>query len=130
MITKYVVKTDNSRVEFLTEEERDNYLLEITDSYTLETTQEEEPVPEIYKQPKEVALWRIRAILRAMELEDPIQQAILQLPEPNKTVANVAWEYAYTIDRWSNTVEFIKGVLGLTEEQVDNIFTQAEALKV
>lgn len=127
---KYIIKTDNSRIEFLTEEERSDHLLEIADLYTLETIEEADPIPQVYKQPKEVALWRIRAILRAMGLEDPIQQAILQLPEPNKTVANVAWEYAYTIDRWSNTVEFIKGVLGLTEEQVDNIFLQAEALTI
>ena len=80
--------------------------------------------------PTEVQLWRIRTILKLMNLETTIESALNQLEEPTKTAAKNVWNYGTTIERYSQTVLFIQSVTQMTDDQVDEIFQQAEAIVI
>jgi hypothetical protein len=79
---------------------------------------------------KEVQLWRLRTILKLMNLEVTIESALDELDEPNKTAAKNVWNYGTTVERNSQTVLFIQSVTGMTDDQVDEIFQQAEAIVI
>lgn len=82
------------------------------------------------KTPNEVQLWRVRTILKLMDLETTIESALDQLDEPNKTAAKNVWNYGTTVERNSQTVLFIQSVTEMTDDQVDEIFQQAEAIVI
>ena len=82
------------------------------------------------KTPAEVQLWRLRTILNLMNLIATIENALDQLPEPNKTAAKSVWNYGTTVERYSQTVLFIQSVTQMTDDQVDEIFQQAEAIVI
>ena len=79
---------------------------------------------------KETQLWRLRTILKLMNLETTIEDALNQLDEPNQTAAKNVWNYGTTVDRYSQTVLFIQSVLQMTDKQVNEIFIQAEAIQI
>jgi hypothetical protein len=78
--------------------------------------------------PYEVQLWRIRTVLKLMQLETQIETALEALPEPSKTAANYIWNYGTTVERSSQTVLLLQSALQLTDEQVDDLFVQSEAI--
>ena len=82
------------------------------------------------KTPKEVQLWRVRTILKLMNLETTIESALNQLDEPTQTAAKNVWNYGTTVERYSQTVLFIQSVTKMTDDQVDEIFQQAEAIQI
>jgi hypothetical protein len=82
------------------------------------------------KTPAESQLWRIRTILKLMNLIPTIESALDQLEEPTKTAAKNVWNYGTTIERYSQTVLFIQSVTQMTDDQVDEIFQQAEAIQI
>jgi hypothetical protein len=57
--------------------------------------------------PSEVQLWRVRTILKLMNLETTIESALDQLEEPTQTAAKNVWNYGTTVERYSQTVLFI-----------------------
>ncbi len=91
---------------------------------------EEEILPTPVPVPFDVPTWRLRAILALDNLEQSVTDALDQLTEPQKTIAKRAWEFGSKTERSSPTVDFIKGVLSLTDAQVDDIFVQAEAIQI
>ena len=82
------------------------------------------------KTPAETQLWRVRTILNLMNLIPTIESALEQLEEPTKTAAKNVWNYGTTIERYSQTVLFIQSVTQMTDDQVDEIFQQAEAIQI
>ena len=78
--------------------------------------------------PSEVSLWKLRAVLKLMNLESSVETAINNLSEPNKTMALYIWNYGSGIDRYSPTTLFIQSVLQMTDEQVNDIFIQANQI--
>lgn len=80
--------------------------------------------------PTEVQLWRVRTILKLMNLETTIESALNQLEEPTQTAAKNVWNYGTTVERYSQTVLFIQSVTQMTDDQVDEIFQQAEAIQI
>jgi hypothetical protein len=78
----------------------------------------------------EVAMWKLKAVLSSMGLLSQVDAALNGLPEPTKTTALLAWEYSPTVSSWSNTTKFVQGVLSLTDEQVEQIFTTAESISL
>lgn len=96
----------------------------------------EDEIPEKYQYlemppitvPFEVQLWRIRTVLKLMQLETQIESAIDTMPEPSKTAATYVWKYGTTVERASQTVLLLQSVLQLTDEQVDDLFIQADAI--
>jgi hypothetical protein len=80
--------------------------------------------------PTEVQLWRLRTILKLMNLIATIESALDQLDEPTQTAAKNVWNYGTTVERYSQTVLFIQSVTQMTDYQVDEIFQQAEAIVI
>ena len=90
---------------------------------------EHDSTNEVWIVPEQVTLWQLRGVLAAMGLEDTITTVINGMPDSNeKKIALKAWEYANNIRRQSPTVNAIKAILNLTDEQVDQIFIQAEQI--
>jgi hypothetical protein len=65
-----------------------------------------------------------------MNLIPTIESALDQLDEPTQTAAKNVWNYGTTIERYSQTVLFIQAVTQMTDDQVDEIFQQAEAIVI
>jgi len=130
MITKYKITKDGVTIEFLTLNEANNFILANPEwaGVAVIEFQEEIPVPEVIV-PFDVPTWRLRAILAINNKEQDVENAINQLPEPNKTIAKRAWDFGSNTERSSQTVLFIKGALGLTDEEVDNYFIDAKNLQ-
>jgi undecaprenyl pyrophosphate synthase len=80
--------------------------------------------------PQEVQLWRIRVILKLSSLESAIEAVLNNLEEPTKTAANYIWNYGSTVERNSQTVALLQTALQLTNEQVDEMFIEANNIKL
>ena len=130
-----IIKCDNDTITLIPMEETSSlyqeYLQFLTAGGTVETSNlfsEEEELE--FNTPSEVALWKLRFILSQMQLADSITDAMNQLPEPQKTASNYIWNYGNSIDRQSSTISFIQTALGLTDNQVNNIYIQANSLRL
>lgn len=91
----------------------------------------ESEIVEINKKhtPKVVSQRQLRTqlVLNGFNL-DSIQVAINELSEPNKSVAQIAWDYAITFERDSPLLMCLATNLGLTVDEVDTIFLNASKL--
>jgi hypothetical protein len=65
--------------------------------------------------------------LVAADLYQPALTALNALPEPAKTLALIDWD-APTWQRSDQTLAAMAGALGLTDAQLDALFTQAASL--
>lgn len=80
--------------------------------------------------PREIPNWRAKVILAGMGMLDPIQAAIEAMPEPDRTVARLAWNGDAKLARRGKTVLGLAAALGLSDAQVDALFIAADALEV
>ena len=74
--------------------------------------------------PSAVSMFQARAALLAAGLYEAVDAAIQQAGGVNL----VAWEYATEVRRDSPMVQAMAQQLGLTDEQVDDLFRQAAAI--
>lgn len=77
--------------------------------------------------PDEVTNFQARAALLGAGLFEMVNSAILALPMTD--VAYQAWEYANTVTRHGALVNAMAQQLGLTSEQLDNLFRAAAAIE-
>jgi len=70
---------------------------------------------------------RLQLVLNGFDL-NTIDLIIDSLPEPNKSIAKVSWEYATTFEREHQMLALIAQQLGITETELDTIFINAEKL--
>jgi hypothetical protein len=77
-----------------------------------------------------IAMWRVRATLKVMALDDKVDQLLLTLSEPKKTIATTAWNYGNIVERNSDIIKFLQAGLKLTTAQVEEIFDKAEAITI
>lgn len=75
--------------------------------------------------PQRVQMRQARLALFGARLLDAIDPAIEALPEPDRTVARIEWEYSPDVKRHNGLVDKLAPSLGLTDEQVDALFIQA-----
>jgi len=80
--------------------------------------------------PNEVERWKIVAILQLTNNYENIVTAINELQEPTKTIALTHLENGESVVRNSQTVLFIQSVLQMTDEQVDEIFINANNINL
>ncbi len=80
--------------------------------------------------PREIPNWRAKVILATMGLLTAVEAAIAALPEPDRTVASLAWGGDAKLARRGKTVLGLAAALGLSADQVDQLFIAAEALEV
>ena len=78
--------------------------------------------------PQIVTMRQARLALLGAGLLAQVGAAINALPEPDQTAARIEWEYSSEVHRDKPFVQMLGGALGLTGEQLDNLFTQAAQL--
>lgn len=83
------------------------------------------PAPAI---PAEVTMRQARLALRQSGLLASVDTAIAGLPEPDATDAAIEWEYSQSVVRTQPFTQTLAGALGLTEADLDNLFTLAASL--
>lgn len=85
-----------------------------------------EPTPEPV--PQSVTMRQARlALLGAGKLAD-VDTAIAGLPEPERTAAQIEWEYSQEVHRDRPFVAMLAPALGLSEEALDDLFRVAATL--
>ena len=80
--------------------------------------------------PIEVYAWRLRLATQMGGLKTAIDALLNSLPEPDKTIALEAWNSGVTIRRDSPLIASLATQLGLTKEQVDEYFIQANSIEI
>ena len=73
--------------------------------------------------PKEVTPYQARIALLQAGYLDAVE-ALMANPE-TPAAARIAWEYAISFQRHSAFINALASALGLTEEQIDNLFRSA-----
>ena len=124
---KYVVIKEDGRVEFTSMTAAEVYKDTINNAVRIDTVEEvdQQVIDNI-----EVPMWRLRVVLTMMGMKDSVDAIIDSLPEPQKSVGKIAWEYGNTIFRLSSITLIVQQGLNLTDNQVNDIFTQAQNLTV
>lgn len=76
-----------------------------------------------------VTMRQARLALLGAGLLDDVDAAIAAIPDTVQSrAAQIEWEYAQTVDRNSAFTQQLAPALGLTDQQLDALFTQAAAL--
>lgn len=57
-----------------------------------------------------------------------VDDAINLIPEPDKSLISIEWEYASTVDRMSPWVSTMGAALGLSDDALDQLFETARTL--
>lgn len=76
--------------------------------------------------PSSVKMWQAKAALDEAGKLEAAQALVDSAPTP----VRLAWEYASDISRNSNAIKMIGANLGLTEDDLDWLFRQAEGIQV
>jgi hypothetical protein len=100
---------------------------EETAQYFLENPIPENPPP-VKEVPAEIPLWAFRSSLLLNGLEGQVMTLINSLQEPQKSVATIQWEYGNFIVRNHPIIISLSSALGLTSNQVDDIFITGSLL--
>jgi len=105
--------------------------IEVTDDcfggYELVNGQWQQPVIPV-QIPQEVTMRQARLALLENGLLANVQPAINSLPEPDKTKAQIEWEYSNALQRENPFVATLGAALGLSSQDLDALFIQASAL--
>jgi len=84
--------------------------------------------PEVITVPQSVTMRQARLALHSAGLLTSVNAAIASMPEPDKTAAQITWEFAQTVDRGFGMVPQLAAALGMTETQIDDLFIAAAQL--
>ena len=87
-----------------------------------------EAPPPVIIIPQEVTMRQARLALLDNNLLHLVQPAIDSLPEPNKTKAQIEWDYSNALQRDNQFVAILGGALGLSSQDLDNLFILASTL--
>jgi len=105
---------------------------EIKKVYTYEVLEKTQEEIEYYNKsliPQVVSQRQLRTqlSLNGFDLGD-VQAVIDSLPDPNKTIAQIAWDYSLTFVRNDALLNSISGILGISQSDLDQIFINASKL--
>lgn len=78
--------------------------------------------------PNTIHVKQARLQLLTMGILAQVQVELEKLPEPNKSVALIEWEYADYFHRDHPLIAALAGIFGLTDIQVDQMFIEAAKL--
>lgn len=100
---------------------------EVYNGYTLIDWMMDEPLPEAPPVPQQVPMWAVRTVLQTSGLFD-LAQTTIQASD-NVALKNI-WEYGNFAERSSVSINSLASQLQLTNEQVDQLFRDADALNI
>jgi len=75
-----------------------------------------------------VTMRQARLALAQQGLLATVESAIDLIPEPDKSMVTIEWEYSATVERGSQWVATLAPALGLNDEQMDDLFKLAATL--
>src|SRR5690606_12135578 len=75
--------------------------------------------------PSVVTMAQAKLALLYAGLYEQVEQALADLPEPQKTAALIEWNHRQTLERDHPLVAQVAAALGLTEQQLDDLFVDA-----
>ena len=78
--------------------------------------------------PQSVTMRQARLALLGAGLLTGVDAAIAAMPEPDRTAAQITWEFAATVDRQFGMVPALAASLGMTDAQIDDLFIAASKL--
>jgi len=78
--------------------------------------------------PNEVSMRQARLALFQNGLLSTVQSSIDAMPDPEKTVSQITWDYATSVYRNATLVTQLASQLGLTDTDLDNLFILAATL--
>jgi hypothetical protein len=79
--------------------------------------------------PQQVSMRQARLALLGAGLLDSVDAAIAAIPdELQRKAAQIEWEYAAFVERDSPLIQQLAPALGMTEEQMDQLFVVASGL--
>ena len=84
--------------------------------------------PVVVPIPQEIAMRQARLALLDIGLLATVQAAINTLPEPDKTKAQIEWEYSNALQRNNPFVTTLGTALGLSSDDIDSLFITASGL--
>ena len=120
--TRCVSYSDRQMAELSSElgEDLENYASLITEVVSLQ-----KPIaPTLITIPPSLTMSQARIALLNAGLLDTVEAGIAQLPR----AAQIKWEFAATVDRSDSLTQALAAALGLTEPQLDALFTAGAVL--
>lgn len=78
--------------------------------------------------PAEITMRQARLALLGAGKLAAVDTAINAMDEPAKSAAKIEWEYSNTVQRHNGFVAALGPALGLTDAQIDALFSAAQAL--
>lgn len=112
-----------------TQEERDQFgAPELVEMPSAEVDSHLAPIAPAISVPSRVTMRQARLALHAAGLLSQVEAAINALPEPNRTVARIEWDYASEVHRASEFVTLLGAALELDKQSLDDLFLKAREL--
>lgn len=81
-----------------------------------------------WRQSAFVTMRQARLALAQQELLQTVEDAIALIPEPDRSKISVEWEYSAIVERGSSWIGVLAPDLGLSDEQMDDLFKLAATL--
>lgn len=78
--------------------------------------------------PHSVTMRQARLALLGAELLDDVESALSALEGPQGQAARIEWEYSQEVHRGKPFVQMLGAAIGLTEEQIDQLFIAASGI--
>ncbi len=78
--------------------------------------------------PVEITMRQARLVLLGAGKLAAVDTAIAAMPEPNKSAAEIEWEYSNTVMRHNGFVSALGPMLGLTDAEIDALFVAGAKL--
>jgi hypothetical protein len=78
--------------------------------------------------PPSVTARQARLALLGAGMLATVEQTLVSMPGVQGEAARIEWEYALAIERGSALINALAPALGLTDEQIDDLFRAAEGL--
>ena len=85
-------------------------------------------MPALPAVPQAVTMRQARLALEAVGKLDDVDTAIAALPLPTRKLAQIEWEYSNEVQRHNGIVSQLGPALGLTDNDIDDLFIAAAAL--
>jgi len=111
-------ETDETQLPFM-QVAIDKGYTDVTDSWP------PAPVPVT---PTSVTMRQARLALFQQGLLDKVQTAIDGMADPQKIITQISWDYATTVQRDDDLVVQLSAAMGLTNANLDTLFTLASTL--
>ena len=80
--------------------------------------------------PREIPNWRCKAVLTQMGMLGDVEAVMEAMPEPDRSIAKLAWQGDGKVARRGKTVLGMAAVLKLSDARLDAMFVAADRIEV